>query len=185
MKEVLQVLNPEIKSFPHDKEEISQPVNSRQLIIGLCALIVGVLFYCFFRPAEQTYFLKFLNYNIPEKRFIPSEFVVFWSCVPTFIHVFAFTLITASISAREKSGYATVCLLWFLIDIIFEFGQGFSSNIIPVIPDWFSKIIFLENTKNYFLYGRFDSLDVLSISLGSIAAYILLIKTRPNREGQK
>jgi hypothetical protein len=52
---------------------------------------------------------------------------------------------------------------------------------IQIIPDWFSNYLFLENTRDYFLQGHFDYLDLLSIALGSLAAYILLIKIKTEK----
>jgi general stress protein CsbA len=89
---------------------------------------------------------------------------------------------TASIIASHKKGYIAVCLAWFTIDFIFELGQGFGNTIISFIPDWFSNLLFLENTKDYFRHGRFDYLDVISIAVGALAAYLFLIRTKLEKE---
>jgi hypothetical protein len=42
------------------------------------------------------------------------------------------------------------------------------------VPAWFSGIPFLENTAAYFIHGRFDVLDLLSIGLGAFAAFLTM-----------
>jgi hypothetical protein len=51
-----------------------------------------------------------------------------------------------------------------------------------MVPDWFSGILFLENTKNYFLSGTFDFNDLTAIAVGTILAYFVLILTIKRRE---
>ena len=84
---------------------------------------------------------------------------------------------TSGIIARQKRGYVSVCLFWFAVDCFFEVSQGFDAKKVKIIPDWFSNFVFLENSRSYFLQGRFDYLDLMSIALGSLVAYIILIKT--------
>lgn len=157
---------------------MSEGINTRQFFLGLNILLLGALYYFFFRTAEHTYFLKFFE-NTPQlKHILPPLLVALGNSLPAFIHVFAFTLMTAGLIASREKGYAVVCLFWFTIDVLFELGQGFNTMMIQVIPDWFSDFLFLENIKNYFLHGRFDSLDLLAIAVGSVVAYMLLIKTK-------
>ena len=92
-------------------------------------------------------------------------------------------MMTAGLVAKRKREYLIIAIAWFTVDVLFEIGQGFGNSVIQIIPDWFSDFLFLENTTNYFLYGQFDRYDILSIALGSLAAYILLIRT--NEDGEK
>jgi glycopeptide antibiotics resistance protein len=43
-----------------------------------------------------------------------------------------------------------------------------------MVPDWFSGIPFLENSKNYFSSGTFDVNDLVAIVFGTIIAYFVL-----------
>lgn len=156
--------------------------NMRQLLTGLSVLLLGALFYYFFREAEHTYFLNFLAAKPHTHTFLSPVLVRLGNSLPTFIHVLAFSLMTAGLVARRKKGYAIVCLAWFAVDALFELAQGFGDTMIPIIPGWFSNVLFLENTRDYFLHGRFDYLDLVSIALGSAAAYILLIITSDYKE---
>ena len=177
MKEVFQTNSVDLKAPPFHGKQMEEGVNTRQLFIGLNVLILGALFYYFFRSAEHTYFLKFLRINPHLKYFLPPMFVTLGNSLPTFTHVFAFTLMTAGLITNREKGYTIVCLTWFLIDVLFELGQGLDNIIIQFIPDWFSNFLFLENTRSYFLHGQLDYLDIVSIAFGSLAAYIILINT--------
>jgi hypothetical protein len=160
-----------VNTLLFDSGKVRQRVNYKQLLIGFLVLILGALFYYFFRSSEHTYFLNRLGiYSHPKNIFPPIIFTIGYS-LPSFVHVFAFTLITASFIADQKKGYLIVCLTWFAIDVSFEVSQGLDNILIPIIPKWFSHIFLLENTRNYFVYGRFDYLDLFSIVVGSVAAY--------------
>jgi len=43
----------------------------------------------------------------------------------------------------------------------------------------------LENMRDYFLNGTFDSFDLLASSVGAVAAYWVLVRTREEEEGFK
>jgi len=159
------------------KETKEGEVNFSQVLIGLSVLILGVLFYHLFRSADQTYFLKFFSDNPNLKDSLSPGYILIGNSLPTFIHVVAFTVMTSGIIARKKRGYVSVCFFWFAVDCLFEVSQGFDAKIVKIIPDWFSNFVFLENSRSYFLQGRFDYLDLLSIALGSLVAYIILINT--------
>ena len=162
---------------------MEEGVNTRQLFIGLCILLLGGIFYYLFRSAEHTYFLKFLG-NTPYLKDFQSPLILkLGNSLPTFIHVFAFTLMTAGFVASKKRDYIIICLFWFVIDVFFELAQGLGNIIILIIPDWFSNFLFLENTRSYFLHGQLDYLDIVSIALGSLVAYIILINTSEYKGG--
>ena len=139
---------------------------------------MGALYYYLFRGAENTYFLKFFDSAHQLNNILHPAFIALGNSLPTFVHVLAFTMITASLIVNNNKGYALVCFVWFGVDVLFEVGQGLDFIIIGFIPEWFSQFLFLENVKNYFLYGQFDYFDLLSIGLGSSVAYLLLIVTK-------
>ncbi len=183
MKEVSQISTAPIKTPTSQGKTMRGGVNIGQLLTGLVVLVLGTLFYYVFRSAEHTYFLKILSVQPHSSEFLAPVFLTFANSLPTFIHVFAFILMTSAFVASRKRGYVIVCLAWFAIDALFELGQGFGDLIIPIIPGWFSNIPLLENTGDYFLRGRFDYIDLLSIALGSVAAYVLLLKTTNDKGG--
>ncbi len=90
-------------------------------------------------------------------------------------------IITAGLIASKKSQFIIICLFWFLIDSVFELGQKFSTMFIKFIPDWFASLPFLENTGDYFVRGTFSFSDIAAITIGTIVAYFVLIKTSERR----
>lgn len=159
-------------------------MNRLQILIGVAALLLGTLVYLIDRPPEQTYFVYLSPINLSLYKKLPNFFGAIGHSLPTFIHVFAFILITAGLTSCKKGGCILICLGWFFADIAFETGQKFSSWSANLVPAWFESIPFLENTKNYFTHGTFDFYDIFSIALGALAGYFVLLKTMPRDNGR-
>ena len=150
-------------------------------IVGLAALSIGVAVYVLDRPADATYF-------VPDRVSLftgQSLFGVLGNYLPTFLHAFAFCLMSVAVLKGNARIALLVCLFWLLVDSFFELAQhrDISPIIIGVIPDWFAHVPILENAKSYFQYGYFDKGDLLSILLGIFSAFILIVlfvgKTKP------
>lgn len=152
-------------------------VNKLQILIGLVGLLVGTLVYLIDRPPDQTYFIYNSSIDLSLYNILPNLFGPIGNSLPAFIHVFSFTLITAGLLSCQKRGYLIICLSWFIVDITFELGQKFNSLAVKIIPDWFTGVPFFEHTKNYFLRGTFDLLDLIAITIGAILAYFTLSVT--------
>jgi glycopeptide antibiotics resistance protein len=82
----------------------------------------------------------------------------------------------------QKRGYLIICISWFIVDIAFELGQKYQPLTIEIIPDWFERILFLENTRNYFLRGTFDFTDLAVTAFGTVIAYLVLLATMERRK---
>ena len=158
-------------------------INTRQILIGVVVLLVGILVYLVDRPPDQIYFVYNTPFNISLFKTLPNLFGHIGNSLPSFIHVFSFILLTAGIISCRKKGFLIVCLCWFSIDCVFELGQKFSSLTLKIIPSWFSSIPFLENTHNYFSYGTFDFNDLFAITIGTLTAYFVLLSTIKNKKG--
>ena len=152
------------------------------LFLAIALLTFGLSVYLFDRPADQIYF-------IPDGWQLSSAdnplFGSMGACLPSFVHVAIFILITGVLLKPWRFPIASICLLWFGIDILFELAQHevIAARIAAILPDWFQDVILLENTAGYFLSGTFDPLDILSIALGSIVAYLVLLTSRVQEEG--
>ncbi len=157
-------------------------INLRQILIGLSFLLLGTLIYLTDRPPRQIYFVYKSVANISLHNTLPHLFGFFGNSLPSFIHVFSFILISAGLLRCQKRGCILICAFWFLTDFIFEFGQKYKVLSLTMVPDWFSRIPFLENTKNYFLSGTFDFIDLAAIALGTISAYFVFCATMKRRE---
>ena len=152
-------------------------INMRQILIGLSILLLGTLVYIVDRPPYQTYFVykSFINISLHDA--LPSLFGFIGYSLPSFIHVFSLILITAGFLSCQKRGCIVICLCWFFVDITFELGQKCDVVISKIIPSWFTRIPFLENTENYFLFGTLAFDDIAAIIIGSVMAYFVLLHT--------
>jgi hypothetical protein len=162
-------------------KEFVNLINIRQILIGVPVLLLGILLYLTDRPPDQTYFVYKSFVNISLHNTLPNLFGFIGNSLPSFVHVFCFILITASLLKCQKRGCIIICASWFLADFIFELGQKFKSLSSTMVPDWFSGIPFLENSKNYFLSGTFDFNDLTAIAIGTILAYLVLSITNKRR----
>ncbi len=144
-----------------------------QVVLAAILLMIGLLVYLLDRPADHIYF-------VPDWwRAADNSGQVFGSIgenLPSFVHVVVFILISSVLLAPWHFRIASICLLWFGIDSLFELAQhdAIAIQIADMVPDWFQDVIFLENTPNYFLAGTFDPFDLISIALGSVGAYLML-----------
>jgi len=132
---------------------------------------MGVLFYCLARRHGHVYFLPDW---LPLNQSAPALFGALGDQLPTFIHVYAFILLTVGVAAASIARLTFICLAWLALDSLLEVAQMDAPArwIAAHAPEWFSRIPFLENTAGYFLSGTFDPLDLASIAAGSLAAYL-------------
>lgn len=165
-----------------DLKAFASKINIRQILIGLSVLLLGTLIYLTDRAPDQTYFVYKSPVNISLHNTLPTLFGFIGNSLPSFVHVFAFILITAGLLRCQKRGCIIICTFWLLTDAMFEFGQKFKVLSSTLVPEWFSGIPFLENSKNYFLSGTFDFTDLAAIALGTIFAYFVLTATAKRRE---
>ena len=145
-------------------------------VVAVGALSIGVLVYVFDRQAEFVYFLPdWLSLHTQAG----SIFGSIGDNLPTFLHVYAFILLTVIVAVPAMTKLIPVCLAWFTLDTLFEVAQidTIAQWIASHTPGWFSGIPFLENTADYFLMGTFDALDLLSIATGTLAAYLTVALT--------
>jgi len=156
-------------------------VNKKQILVGVVVLIIGLLVYLVDRPADQTYFVSSIGLNISLHNILPNLFGRFGHSLPAFVHVFAFILVTAGLMSCQRRGCVIICLSWFFIDCAFELGQEFERWSLKIVPDWLPAVPLLENAENYFLLGTFDFLDLAGITVGTVAAYFVLLSTMQRR----
>ena len=151
--------------------------NLRQVFIGNFFLLLGVAVYLFSRPAWQFTLL-------PEFLFIQwiptNNFSHYGDSLPSFLHVFGFSVLSAGIIAINKKAYFIICSLWAFINIIFEILQSdffLTLNELIFFNSLFSDSVLLW-LHNYSLNTVFDYFDLLAILLGAMGAYWVLIQTQ-------
>ena len=147
-----------------------------QLSIGLAVLLLGTLVYALDRPPEQT----LITAAIGLPSFTPGVFGPLGRVLPAFAHVFAFILLTTALIGNTRTVCLGACLGWWIVDSAFELGQH------PAVADWLSahlspgpeNLTIVNYTVDYFLYGTFDPWDLLAITIGVLAAYLVIEQTK-------
>ena len=160
----------------------SNRINRVQILTGILCLFLGGMVYLVARPPDQIYFLSRGGMPISLYHCLPNILGPAGQSLPSLIHVFSFILITAGIMGCEKRGGMICCVSWLILDSAFELGQRFHAWPQRIIPDWFSGVPLLENTRNYFACGTFDSFDLAAIVIGTLIAFWVLSITTERRQ---
>lgn len=149
------------------------------VLIGLTALLFGTLVYLTDRPPDATA----LPYSLNLYGLAPTLFGVVGQNLPAFAHVFAFSLLTAALLGNSRYVPLGASATWFFVNSVFEIGQhpAIAPWLSRLIPSWFENIPILARANGYFLYGTFDLLDLLFITLGALSAYLVLQQVRSRK----
>ena len=155
-------------------------INIKLLFVAAMIFTLGLLVYVFDRQPETVYFLpEWLSHQDVSSGFFGS--IGGW--LPTFVHVYTFILLTVAI-APTTIKLVPVCLGWFVLECLFEFGQMESAGEWLFIHtyDLFKGIPVLENTAYYFQKGSFDVMDLFAIAAGTLAAYFTITIIRKEHD---
>ena len=96
--------------------------------------------------------------------------------LPSFVHPFAFSLLSAA-AARPKPALSyTGCLAWCAVNLAFEVGQHrqISDHVATALHDAFGNATMVRPVSGYFTRGTFDVGDAAAVILGSLAAAAML-----------
>lgn len=121
--------------------------------LALCSLVIGLLFYLYFRPEGSAVLLQMLPvvHNIEGAIYYREQ--VNW--LPSFLHVLSFSLLTWLLLARC---HAVLCAVtWCTINLFFEFAQ-------------------IEAFSEIYFPGTFDPADIIACLAGALVA-VLMMKT--------
>jgi hypothetical protein len=141
--------------------------------IGIGGLVTGLMVYVIARPLGSAYIHYYIIPVIAYFQFMPNIFGRLSQWAPDFLHVFSFSLISISLFSRSRVSRLFYCIFWSSANIILEIGQLYGEQLAGYIPAWFYKIPVLENTKDFFITGRFDIIDILAFTLGGIFAFLV------------
>jgi hypothetical protein len=148
--------------------------NRPRILVGLGVLSLGALVYLFARSPESYGFGAIVGGSLGFVRPHGILSGVLANNLPSFAHVFAFSLMTAGLLGTRRKGNLLICLLWFLIDTGFEIGQGLKPISLAIIPEWFEvHTLPMANLQEYFRYGTFDIGDLVAGLLGALAAFVV------------
>jgi hypothetical protein len=137
-------------------------------------MTAGLVVYAVDRPAPQVYLLPFVLALSDSPR---SSFGAIGASLPSFLHVFAFSLLTAAVVASRSARTAAIIAgAWCGTDLLFELGQhpALAPIIDATLPSWFAGVPMLENVGPYFLLGSFDPADLAATVVGATLAYVTI-----------
>ncbi|MGV6817925.1 MAG: hypothetical protein ACWA44_11740 [Thiotrichales bacterium] len=139
--------------------------------LAVVALLFGLFFYLLARPPGTFYGITGgLAPTLLSK-------LPFSGQLPTFLHCYAFILLSAAFLGLKTLNAGLHALFWFVLESCFEIAQlpQIASAIDGHWPDSLSHYFLLDNVVPYFLNGQFDWLDLLSLALAGAAAYATLV----------
>jgi len=148
--------------------------NSTLVFLGTGLLLFGALEYILSRPTDSTHLRSLIDCftNIFHLRI--HIYGNLGGVLPDFIHPLSFSLLTMAIFPQAQRGLrAMICLAWLSIDLLFELGQCFNTQISQLLPKILSKGHILDLLTGYFISGTYDHLDILAICLGALTAFII------------
>ncbi|MDH3421199.1 MAG: hypothetical protein OEM78_17150 [Gammaproteobacteria bacterium] len=147
----------------------------RPAALAVFVLVLGTLVYVLDRPAELVPF--FAPFSLAHLT-LPL-FGKFGQSLPTFTHVFAFSVLTGLLLSGTRRAALAACLSWFTLDTAFEVGQhaAVAGKLMACIPSGLESAPVLRHTRDYFMNGTFDPWDLLSIAVGAVAAYAVILWT--------
>ena len=148
-------------------------VPAAQLGLAALALAIGLLLYLLDRPAGHAAL-------IPAAWSLAGGGAVFGAAaawLPSFLHPFAFSLLTAATLPRSTAAAAGSCALWWGIGLGFEILQH-PALALPVAAA-LHGVPGLQTLARFGLQGRFDLADIAALSAGACAAATLLFVFQP------
>lgn len=151
--------------------------------VALLALVIGLLVYLLDRPAGSAYLLPAAGtYSMASSKI----FGAVGNVLPSFVHTFAFGLLTALALGRSRRALVLGCGTWWTIGTLFEIGQhpALSGRLAASLPHWFGDWPLLDHMGTYFLRGTFDPADLASTAMGALMAVIFynFFLSRENRQ---
>lgn len=131
--------------------------------VALIALGSGVLIYLTDRSATHALLIPAVG-QLANVQLVGAA----GEWLPSLLHVFAFSLLTASVLPIGGVGTFHPCLIWWSIDCVFEFAQ------LPIVAKEINSALGVNllsrSLAACFLHGTFDLADLLAATAGALAA---------------
>lgn len=141
------------------------------LVIAIMALAVGLLVYMADRVAAPPLLM-------PAFALLGTGalFGVLGQWLPSFVHPFAFGLLTAAVLPPRSAWRYGACAAWGAVNVAFEVGQhpSISTPLAAALHGAFGASPPARALANYFVLGTFDRGDIVAAVLGALAAAALL-----------
>jgi hypothetical protein len=140
----------------------------RVLAWGLAWLAVGFVIYATARPATAFAFLP----HSSNPAALPAWLRWVLGPAPTFVHVIAFSLMSAALMARTRRQVYGICGAWAAIEVAFELAQH------RAFRSWLTHhgafVFRIPLLGGYLSSGTFDLGDLTAAVVGAaVAAWIL------------
>jgi hypothetical protein len=151
------------------------------LPIGLAgaALLLGLAVYLVDRPVAPS--LRVPGIGAFAR---PGAFGAVGGWLPSFVHPFAFALLTAALLPVRSRARFGACAAWGAVNVAFEIGQHprLRGALASAIGQAFGPAPAARALANYFMRGTFDPLDITAALAGAAAAAGVLWLARRRAE---
>jgi hypothetical protein len=141
------------------------------LVIACLSLALGLLVYLTDRRSGTAWLIASTGVFGPQHLFGD---VGQW--LPSFVHPFAFSLLTAAVLAPTAQARLAACAAWAGVNLLFEAGQHralsgpLSHLLLGPLAGWPGS----HMLARYFVQGRFDPGDLAAVLAGALAAAAVL-----------
>jgi hypothetical protein len=151
-------------------------IQFRLLSIGALWLIAALIEYAATRQPGNALLLP------PEwqQKFAAVPFEQISTEFPIFAQTIAASVLGVLLMRCARFGAFIICATCALGELLYEFGQrsDFSSWLIPIIP----RIWPLQSLPEYLGRGTFSANHVMTIVLGSVIAFLVVLNTIPKKK---
>ena len=135
------------------------------LFLGIAILFSGVVFYLLSRT-DTPVFLSFFGFDMVPV--LPAAMINGAGWLPTFVHVVAFTLITAAWLPARPLAWAFAAVIWAVVNFAFEVIQ--MSSLRPVLEN---DSLVASAVTGFAESGTFDWLDIVAAMAGAVLGFCL------------
>jgi hypothetical protein len=136
-------------------------------VLGCAALLLGVLVYLTDRDTSRTLLIP----GVPALA-ASHWFGTVGQWLPSAIHPFAFSLLSAAALPAPRSRAYGACLVWCVVNVVFEMGQHplISAPLAQALDAAFGRGPIGGALARYFVRGTFDVGDIVAAVAGALAA---------------
>jgi hypothetical protein len=153
---------------------LRRPIAARTVTLWVLAalgLSIGALVYLTDRVASRSLLLPSVA-SLQDRHL----FGVVGLWLPSFLHTFSFSLLTAAALPLARSPPYEACVAWCVVNVAFEIGQHayFRLGIAHVLRLVLGDTSLSRILSSYFLRGTFDIGDIVAAIAGALAAAAVL-----------
>lgn len=141
--------------------------------LSVAMLVVGTLIYIVDRqPGSAAALPASLSLHSGVTRWFGAA----GDWLPSFLHAFAFSVLTALVLPRTLSHAAAACAGWALVETAFEVGQhaAVSPWLVQALAPFAGTAPGAIQLQRYFAAGSFDPADVAAGIAGATLAFVVL-----------